>query len=47
RVIIDKNVHIPSGTNIGYNSDKDRERYPVTDSGIVVIPRQEPGHAVP
>jgi len=47
RVIIDKNVHIPPGTEIGYDSDKDRESYSVTDSGIVVIPRQEPGHVVP
>ena len=47
RVIIDKNVHIPPGTEIGYNSDKDRESYSVTDSGIVVIPRQEPRRVVP
>ncbi|MCI0483231.1 MAG: glucose-1-phosphate adenylyltransferase [candidate division NC10 bacterium] len=42
RAIIDKNVYVPPGTEIGYNLDKDRERYVVTESGIVVIPREEP-----
>jgi glucose-1-phosphate adenylyltransferase len=39
RVIIDKNVHIPPGTEIGYNLEEDRRRFTVTDSGVVVIPR--------
>jgi glucose-1-phosphate adenylyltransferase len=42
RAIIDKNVVIPPGTEIGYNAEKDRERYFVTETGIVVIPREEP-----
>lgn len=42
RAIIDKNAYIPPGTEIGYNAEKDRERYSVSDTGIVVIPRQEP-----
>jgi len=42
RAIIDKNVYIPPGTEIGYNLEKDRERYFVTETGIVVIPREEP-----
>jgi glucose-1-phosphate adenylyltransferase len=42
RAIIDKNVSIPPGTEIGYNADKDREHYVVTDTGIVVVPREEP-----
>ena len=37
RAILDKNVKIPEGAEIGYNLDKDREKYHVTDSGIVVI----------
>jgi glucose-1-phosphate adenylyltransferase len=41
RTIIDKNNVIPSGTEIGYDSDKDREAYYVSDEGIVVIPRPE------
>ncbi len=42
RAIVDKNVYIPPGTEIGYNLEKDRERYFVTETGIVVIPREEP-----
>jgi len=47
RVILDKNVYIPPGTEIGYHSDKDREKYFVTKSGIAVIPREEPKPAMP
>jgi glucose-1-phosphate adenylyltransferase len=39
RAIIDKFVEIPEGEAIGYNLERDRERYSVTDSGIVVIPK--------
>jgi glucose-1-phosphate adenylyltransferase len=39
RVIIDKNVKIPPGVEIGYNLDEDRKHFTVTDSGVVVIPR--------
>jgi glucose-1-phosphate adenylyltransferase len=37
RAIIDKNVRIAEGEEIGYNPEHDRERFFVTDSGIVVI----------
>ena len=37
--IIDKANVIASGTEIGYNVDKDRERYTVSPSGVVVLPR--------
>jgi glucose-1-phosphate adenylyltransferase len=47
RVILDKNVYIPPGTEIGYNSEKDRESYFATKSGIVVIPREEPRPIIP
>jgi glucose-1-phosphate adenylyltransferase len=39
RAIIDKNVSIPPGFSIGYNPDDDARRFSVTDSGLVVIPR--------
>ena len=39
RAIIDRDVHIPEGTTIGYDSAADRERYFVTDSGITVVTR--------
>ncbi|HEY3453019.1 MAG TPA: glucose-1-phosphate adenylyltransferase [Bryobacteraceae bacterium] len=35
--ILDKNVKIPEGAEIGYNLEKDRKKYHVTESGIVVI----------
>jgi glucose-1-phosphate adenylyltransferase len=35
--IIDKNVIIPEGTQIGVDLERDRVRYKVSDSGIVVI----------
>jgi glucose-1-phosphate adenylyltransferase len=37
RAILDKNVRIPEDAEIGYDLQRDRERYFVTDSGIVVI----------
>ena len=41
RAIIDKDVHIPPDTVIGYDEAKDRERFTVSDNGIVVIPKGE------
>lgn len=37
RAILDKNVHLPEGTVIGYDPDADRVRYHLTESGIVVV----------
>ena len=37
RAILDKNVTVPPDEEIGYNLEKDRERYFVTSSGIVVV----------
>jgi glucose-1-phosphate adenylyltransferase len=42
RAIIDKSNVIPPGTRIGYDAREDRERYFVSDSGIVVIGRGQP-----
>jgi glucose-1-phosphate adenylyltransferase len=39
RAIIDKGVKIPPGTTIGYDLDLDRQRFTVTESGIVVVPK--------
>jgi glucose-1-phosphate adenylyltransferase len=37
RAIIDKNVVIPEGCEIGFDPDKDKKRFTVTETGIVVI----------
>ncbi len=37
RAIIDKNVVIPDGVQIGVDAQADRERFTVTESGLVVI----------
>ena len=37
RAILDKNVRVPEGVQIGYNVEEDRKRYHVTESGIVVV----------
>ena len=39
RAIIDKGVKIPPGTSIGYDLEHDRQRFTVTDSGVVVVPK--------
>jgi len=39
RAIIDKNVTIQDGDEIGYDLERDRKRFFVTESGIVVIPK--------
>ena len=41
RAIIDRHVSLPEHTEIGYDSEADRRRFHVTDSGIVVVVRQE------
>jgi len=41
RAIIDKDVTIPEGTEIGYDLGRDRERFWVSPGGIVVISKAE------
>lgn len=42
RAIIDKYVKIPEGETIGYDLDKDQERYFVSEEDIVVIAKVDP-----
>jgi glucose-1-phosphate adenylyltransferase len=39
KAIIDRNVHIPEGTTIGYDAEADREQYFVTEGGVTVVTR--------
>jgi glucose-1-phosphate adenylyltransferase len=39
RAIIDKGVRVPAEETIGYDAEKDRQRFTVTDNGVVVIPK--------
>lgn len=39
RTIIDKGVKIPANSTIGYDPESDRQRFTVTESGIVVVPK--------
>ena len=41
RAIIDRHVSLPERTEIGYDIEADRRRFHVTDSGIVIVVRQE------
>ncbi|MDP8233981.1 MAG: glucose-1-phosphate adenylyltransferase, partial [Candidatus Saelkia tenebricola] len=39
--IIDKDVTIPSGMQIGIDMNADKERFTVTDSGVVVVAKKQ------
>jgi glucose-1-phosphate adenylyltransferase len=50
RTIVDRFNVIPAGTELGFDAAKDRARYHVTKSGLVVLPRGQrdrsrPSHA--
>jgi len=40
RAIIDKDVEIPADAEIGYNQERDRKNFHVTDSGVVVVAKK-------
>ncbi len=39
RAIIDQDNHIPPGETIGYDLERDRQRFHVSEGGIVVVPK--------
>jgi glucose-1-phosphate adenylyltransferase len=40
RCIVDKHVSIPPGENIGYDLERDRQRFTCSDTGIIVVPEE-------
>jgi glucose-1-phosphate adenylyltransferase len=38
-VILDQGNHVPAGEIIGFDLEKDRQRFHVSDGGVVVVPR--------
>lgn len=40
RCIIDKDVEVPSGVEVGFDLEADRKRFFVTDNGLIVIPKR-------
>jgi glucose-1-phosphate adenylyltransferase len=43
RCIVDKGVHVPAGEEIGYDSERDRKRFTVSEGGVVVVTRRDFG----
>jgi glucose-1-phosphate adenylyltransferase len=39
RCIVDRNLRIPPGEDIGYDPERDKQRFTVTPNGIVVVPK--------
>ena len=40
RCIVDKHVRIPDGESIGYDLERDKQRFTVTEKGVVVVGRR-------
>ena len=41
RAIVDRDAFIPRGARIGYNAEEDRRRHTVTDSGVVIVEKED------
>jgi glucose-1-phosphate adenylyltransferase len=41
RAIVDRDVFIPRGAQVGYNEEEDRKRHTVSESGIVVVTKAD------
>jgi glucose-1-phosphate adenylyltransferase len=43
RCIVDKGVRVPAGESIGWDLERDRERFAVSESGVVAVTREHLG----
>ena len=41
RAIVDRDVFIPRGAQIGYNDEEDRRRHTISDNGVVVVTKED------
>ncbi|MCI0526161.1 MAG: glucose-1-phosphate adenylyltransferase, partial [Nitrospira sp.] len=39
RCIIDKDVHVPAKETVGYHPEQDRQRFTMSEGGVVVVPK--------
>lgn len=42
RAVIEESTVLPDGIEIGFDTEHDRERFTVTDDGVVIIPSRAP-----
>ncbi len=42
RVIVEETADIPDGTILGYDLDHDRQKFKVTDQGVLIVPQRAP-----
>lgn len=42
RVIVEETAHIPDGTTLGHDLDRDRQKFKVTEQGVLVVPQRPP-----